>query len=186
MFPFIHSFIHSFIPLSSGWISILICNGQTLVFKMPRPHNHRRPFLFSIQDWFHLSSLSFTLSYRLLRHAIIHTYIPNHQWILHPGASVSCLWVVSISTVYPSITWYSSMSEAKSLDWIVVPIAKFSHNSCPVGTRNFVWNHVSLREDMDIVFQTSRMVDDLGNLANRVVMKITAGAELLVCILQHF
>jgi len=78
------------------------------------------------------------------------------------------------------------MSEAKSLDWIVVPIAKFSHNSCPVGTRNFVWNHVSLREDMDIVFQTSRMVDEMGNLANRVVMKITAGAELLVCILQHF
>ena len=39
---------------------------------------------------------------------------------------------------------------------------------------------------MDIVFQTSRMVDEMGNLANRVVMKITAGAELLVCILQHF
>jgi len=74
------------------------------------------------------------------------------------------------------------MSQPKDLNWVVVPIAKFSHNSCPAGTRNFVWNHISLREDMDVVFQNSRIVDVLGNIVNRVVMKITAGAELLVCI----
>ena len=73
------------------------------------------------------------------------------------------------------------ISHADDLDWVVVPIAKFSHNSCPVGTRNFVWTHVSLREDMDVVFQNSRIVDNFGNIAIRVVMKVTAGAELLVC-----
>ena len=74
-----------------------------------------------------------------------------------------------------------AMSQGRGSEWVVVPIAKFSHNSCPVGTRNFVWNHVSLREDMDIVFQSSRIADDCGTFQNRVVMKVTAGAELLVC-----
>ncbi|KAG9241257.1 hypothetical protein BJ878DRAFT_428510 [Calycina marina] len=71
------------------------------------------------------------------------------------------------------------MSQVLPQDWVVVPLAKFSHNTCSAGTRNIVWSHVSLRDDLDIVFQNSKFVDGFGNVVNRIIMKITAGSELL-------
>lgn len=61
-----------------------------------------------------------------------------------------------------------------------ISIAKFSHNTCPYGTQNFVWTHVANRNDLDFIVRRTRVVDEHGNFNERLVMKISAGAELLV------
>ncbi|KAH8601345.1 hypothetical protein B0O99DRAFT_667754 [Bisporella sp. PMI_857] len=71
------------------------------------------------------------------------------------------------------------MSQTPESTWACLPIVKFSHNSCPVGVRNFIWNHIGLRNDMDFVIQNAQVVDGLGNVATRVVLKVVAGADTL-------
>lgn len=66
--------------------------------------------------------------------------------------------------------------------WVSIPFAKFSHNTSPYGTRNFVWNHVGTRNDLDFIVREVKLVDDKGNYTNRVLMRLTAGAEILVCL----
>jgi len=75
------------------------------------------------------------------------------------------------------------MSQISSQDpnWVSIPIAKYSHNTSPYGTRHFVWNHVGVRNDLDFIVRDTRVIDENGNYANRIVMKITAGADVLVC-----
>ena len=72
-------------------------------------------------------------------------------------------------------------SHAQDPTWVSVPIAKFSHNTSPYGVKSFVWTHIDHRKDMSLVIRNSRIVDEDGNFQDRTVMKITAGAELLVC-----
>jgi hypothetical protein len=76
------------------------------------------------------------------------------------------------------------MSQASSQihdsNWVSLPIVKFSHNTSPYATRNFVWNHVGARNDLDFIVRDMRVIDDQGNYTNRVLMKITAGTEMLV------
>ena len=64
--------------------------------------------------------------------------------------------------------------------WLSIPFAKFSHNSCPYGTRNFTWNHVGARNDLDFILRHTRVADENGNFHMRILMKINAGAEELV------
>jgi len=61
-----------------------------------------------------------------------------------------------------------------------IPLAKFSHATCPPGARTFTWTHIGQRDDLSLVFCGARLVDRHGNLADRLLMKINAGAELLV------
>jgi hypothetical protein len=64
--------------------------------------------------------------------------------------------------------------------WSSTPFAKFSHNTCPAGAGNFVWNHVAARNDLDFVLRNTRVADGNGNFHTRILMKISAGAEELV------
>ncbi len=64
-------------------------------------------------------------------------------------------------------------------NWISIPIAKFSHNTNPVNVQKFTWIHVSHRNDLDFVMQSVRILDGLHHRIS-TVMKVTAGAELLV------
>jgi hypothetical protein len=77
-----------------------------------------------------------------------------------------------------------SQSSSQALDpsWVSVSFAKFSHNSSPFGTRNFTWNHVGSRNDLDIILRDTRLLGENSNFQNRLVMKINAGAEELVCV----
>ncbi|KAF4637206.1 hypothetical protein G7Y89_g877 [Cudoniella acicularis] len=70
-------------------------------------------------------------------------------------------------------------SQGQDPVWASISIAKFSHNTCPYGTRTFTWTHVGERNDLDLVFRSVRVVDDQGNFTERLFLKITAGAELL-------
>lgn len=56
---------------------------------------------------------------------------------------------------------------------------KFSHNTSPCGTKTFVWDHVNHRNDLDLVIRNARAVDDYGSYQDRILMKITGGAEVL-------
>lgn len=71
-------------------------------------------------------------------------------------------------------------SQVQDPDWASIPFAKFSHNSSPPGSRSFVWNHVGARNDLDFIVRNVRLLDGHGSYTNRVLMKITAGAEILV------
>jgi hypothetical protein len=61
-----------------------------------------------------------------------------------------------------------------------ISLTKFSHATCAPGARTFTWTHVGQRDDLALAFCGARLVDHHGNLANRFLMKINAGAELLV------
>lgn len=74
----------------------------------------------------------------------------------------------------------SSQAQTQEPNWVSIPFAKYSHNSSPIGTRNFIWNHVGLRNDLDFIVRDTRVIDETGNYANRIVMKITVGADILV------
>jgi hypothetical protein len=78
------------------------------------------------------------------------------------------------------------MSQASSQvhdpDWVSIPVLKFSHNTSPYGTRSFTWNHVGQRNDLDCIIRNARVVDESGIYTIRVVMKITAGIDVLVSI----
>lgn len=71
-------------------------------------------------------------------------------------------------------------SQVQGPNWVSIPIAKFSHNTSHYATRNFVWNHVGARNDLDFNVRDMKVVDEHGNYANRVFMRITAGTETLV------
>lgn len=72
------------------------------------------------------------------------------------------------------------LSQKEDPIYISTSIAKFSHNTCPLGTRSFTWTHTGARNDIDFIVRRTRVVDEHGNFNERLVMKITAGAELLV------
>jgi len=76
-------------------------------------------------------------------------------------------------------------SQVQDPNWVSVPIAKFSHNTTPYGTKSFVWTHVNNRNDLDLVIRNARVVDDYGNYQERILMKVTGGAEVLVWELVH-
>lgn len=63
---------------------------------------------------------------------------------------------------------------------VSIPFIKFSHNTSPCGSRNFIWNHIGQRDDLDLVIQNSEIIDEQGNYATRITLKITAGVEVLV------
>ncbi len=71
-------------------------------------------------------------------------------------------------------------SQAQDPNWVSVPIMKFSHNTSPYGTKTFVWDHVNHRNDLDLVIRNARAVDDYGSYQDRILIKITGGAEVLV------
>jgi hypothetical protein len=75
-----------------------------------------------------------------------------------------------------------SQDSSRALDpsWLSISLAKFSHNSSPYGTRNFTWNHVGFRNDLDFILRGTRVVDENGNFHTRILMKVNAGAEELV------
>lgn len=73
-----------------------------------------------------------------------------------------------------------SASQALDSSWVSVSFAKFSHNTSPLGTRNFTWIHVGARGDLHIVLRNVRHMDDSGGYHTRLVMKINAGTEELV------
>jgi hypothetical protein len=71
-------------------------------------------------------------------------------------------------------------SQAQDPNWVSAPIIKFSHNTSPYGSKTFVWDHINHRNDLDLVIRTARAVDDYGSYQDRILMKITGGAEVLV------
>ncbi len=71
-------------------------------------------------------------------------------------------------------------SQARDPNWVSVPIMKFSHNTSLHGTKTFVWDHVNHRNDLDLVIRNARAIDDYGSYQDRILMKITGGAEVLV------
>ncbi|KAH6679669.1 hypothetical protein B0J14DRAFT_696905 [Halenospora varia] len=71
------------------------------------------------------------------------------------------------------------ISQGQDPIWTPISIAKFSHNTCPYGTRTFTWTHIGERSDLDLVFRSARVIDGLGNYAERLVMQVSAGAEQL-------
>ena len=73
-------------------------------------------------------------------------------------------------------------SQVQDPNWASIPFAKFSHNTSQFGTRNFVWNHAGARNDLDLIVRSVRLVDEQGNYSSRIVLKVTAGAEILVCL----
>lgn len=73
-----------------------------------------------------------------------------------------------------------STSQAQDANWVSIPFAKFSHNTSPYGTRNITWSHVNYRSDLDLVVRNTRVTDDYGIHSTKFIMKITAGAEVLV------
>lgn len=77
-------------------------------------------------------------------------------------------------------------SQVQDPNWVSAPIAKFSHNTSPYGTRSFVWVHVNNRNDLDFVIRNARVADDYGNYQDRILMKITGGADVLVSKLLSF
>lgn len=72
-------------------------------------------------------------------------------------------------------------SQSLGPDWVSVSIAKFSHNTSPYGTKTYTWNHISTRNDLDFVIRNARCVDEEGKQDTRIIMKVTAGAEIIVC-----
>jgi hypothetical protein len=71
-------------------------------------------------------------------------------------------------------------SQVQDPNWVSVPVAKFSHNNSPYGTKSFIWIHINHRNDLDFVIRNARVVDDYGNFQDRILMKVTGGAEVLV------
>lgn len=67
---------------------------------------------------------------------------------------------------------------------ISIPFVKFSHNTSPNGCRNFIWNHIGQRDDLRLVIQNNRVIDEQGNYATRIMLRITAGIDTLVSILD--
>lgn len=110
----------------------------------------------------------------------IDTYPQNHHLSQFSNYSVHFFPVAKRGISLQSMSQISPQPQGPHRTSL--PIAKFSHNSCQVGVRNFVWNHVGVRNDMEFVVQNTKAVDDFGNYVNRIVMKVTAGAETLVCI----
>jgi hypothetical protein len=69
---------------------------------------------------------------------------------------------------------------SQDADWVAVPIAKFSHNTSPYGTRTFTWNHVNDRSDLFLTIRKNQVVDSTGNLAVRVLMLVSGGTIIFV------
>jgi hypothetical protein len=76
-------------------------------------------------------------------------------------------------------------SQIRDSSLVSIPFVKFSHNTSQYGSRNFIWNHIGQRDDLDLVIQTSRVIDEQGNYATRVMLKITAGVDVLVWIMDY-
>lgn len=64
--------------------------------------------------------------------------------------------------------------------WAAIPIAKFSHNLSPSHVRSFTWAHVSHQNYLDLILQHVRVIDEREQQRPGIVMKVTAGAEVLV------
>lgn len=73
-----------------------------------------------------------------------------------------------------------SLSQAQDPFYASIHLAKFSHNTCPLGTRNFTWTHVGSRNDLELLVRRTRVADDYDTLNERLMMKIVAGADVLV------
>ena len=72
-------------------------------------------------------------------------------------------------------------SQVQDPSWVSLPFEKYSYNNSRIGTRRYTWSHIGPRNDLDFVIRNVRVVDEQGNYINRVVMKISAGADILVC-----
>ncbi|CZR52372.1 uncharacterized protein PAC_02249 [Phialocephala subalpina] len=70
-------------------------------------------------------------------------------------------------------------SQALDPDWVSLSIVKFSHNTSPYGTKTYTWSHISTRPDLDIVIRNARCVDEQGKHDTRVIMKVSAGADVM-------
>jgi hypothetical protein len=77
-------------------------------------------------------------------------------------------------------------SQVQDLNLVSISFAKFSHNTSMHGRRNFIWNHIGQRDDLDLIIRNIRLIDEYGNYATRVVMKITAGIDELVRIMKSY
>jgi hypothetical protein len=76
------------------------------------------------------------------------------------------------------------LSQIHESNLVSVPFVKFSHNTSPYGSRNFIWNHIGQRDDLNLIIQNNRVIDGQGNYAPRVMLKITAGVDALVWIID--
>lgn len=79
----------------------------------------------------------------------------------------------------------SQLSQIQDPNWVSIPLAKFSHNTCPYGTTSFVWVHVQNKNDLDLVIRKARVVNSLGNYEEQIGMKVASRAEILVRILLN-
>jgi hypothetical protein len=77
-------------------------------------------------------------------------------------------------------------SQGQDLNLVSISFAKFSHNTSLYGSRNFIWNHIGQRDDLDLIIRNTRLIDEYGNYATRVLMKITAGIDELVWIMKSY
>lgn len=77
------------------------------------------------------------------------------------------------------------VSQFADPNWVSLSIVKFSHNTCPYGSKTYVWSHVANRKDLDFVVRNVSIVDDHGNYQDRILMKISAGVQVLVCQTAH-
>lgn len=66
--------------------------------------------------------------------------------------------------------------------WISVPFKKFSYNTGRVGSKMNSWTHVGPCNDLNLVIRDARVIDSQGNYNTRVMMKVSKGAEVLVCV----
>jgi hypothetical protein len=67
--------------------------------------------------------------------------------------------------------------------WEAITLIKFSHltvqvDKRPVATPN--WTHIKERDDLQLLFRTARGVGHLGNLTERILLNVVAGADELV------
>lgn len=64
---------------------------------------------------------------------------------------------------------------------VCIPLGKYSYvlGRDVAGAGKLPWNHI-IRNDLNVHIRNVRNVDDQGNYLTRVVMKVMAGANVLV------
>jgi hypothetical protein len=80
----------------------------------------------------------------------------------------------------------SQVSQAQEPNWASIPVSKFSHSTLPIGAQNITWTHLNNRNDIDLVIRSTQLFDGARNHLPQLLMKISVGVEVLVCILSGF
>lgn len=72
-------------------------------------------------------------------------------------------------------------SQSQDPSGVCLPLGKYSYilGRDFAGAGKLPWNHI-IRNDLNVHIRNVRTVDDQGNYITRVVMMVTAGADVLV------